>query len=171
MKLSGGEPPKARWQERPRAAAAAAVWRQWFDCAAPAVITASQRFASASAMRNSSLRVLLPPKASPLRSSRLIQRRGPPSRPESRFISTSGVGKNPKEHLRNTSSIARTADSRDGRSHKSPKFPSHYLRGDTRPAKRALLPRQASQSSRELPVRRPSGGRLTNLMVQPSHPR
>src|SRR4030095_10343586 len=166
----GGDPPKARWQERPRAAAAAAVCRQWFDCAAPAVITASQRFASASAMRNSSLRVLLPPKASPLRSSRLIQRRGPPSRLESRCISTSGVGKNPKEHLRNTSSIARTADSRGGRSDKSPKFPLHHVGNFTRPRRYFASPGKA-QSSSELPVPRPSQGRLTNLMVQPSHPR
>ncbi len=59
-------------------------------------------------MRNSSFRVLFPPNASPVRSSRLIQSRGPPRRFESRFISASGVGKNPSEHLRNTSSIART---------------------------------------------------------------
>ena len=45
----------------------------------------------------------------PERSSRLIQRCGPPRCRESRFISTSGVGKNPKEYLRTVSSIARTA--------------------------------------------------------------
>ena len=46
----------------PSFAAKAAVWRAWFDWVAPCVMTMSAPSSSASAMRNSSFRVLLPPR-------------------------------------------------------------------------------------------------------------
>ena len=49
----------------PNFAAAAAVCRAWFDWVAPCVMTMSAFFASASPIRNSSLRVLLPPDGQP----------------------------------------------------------------------------------------------------------
>ena len=61
----------------PSFTAAARVMRQWFDCGAPQVISVSAPCASASATRNSSLRVLLPPGMRPSRSSRLTQTSGP----------------------------------------------------------------------------------------------
>src|SRR3954471_8430466 len=64
-------------QERPSLTAAASVMRQWLDCGAPQVISVSAPCASASATRNSSLRVLLPPGKRPSMSSRLIHTRGP----------------------------------------------------------------------------------------------
>ena len=63
---------------RPKRAAAAAVWRTWFDCTAPWVTRVSASLARASPSRNSSLRVLLPPPARPVQSSRLIHSVGPP---------------------------------------------------------------------------------------------
>lgn len=79
----------------PSRAAAAAVCRQWLDWSAPTVITVSASSSSAAPIRNSSLRVLLPPVASPVQSSRLIQSCGPSS-PESRAVSagrgSNGVG-------------------------------------------------------------------------------
>ena len=50
---------------------------------------------SASARRNSSLRVLLPPVARPVSSSRLMKRRGPPRAWVRRGISSRGVGRWP----------------------------------------------------------------------------
>ena len=67
-------------QASPSLAAAASVSRQWLDCGAPTVISVSAPCASASATRNSSLRVLLPPPARPSRSSRLMNSCGPPER-------------------------------------------------------------------------------------------
>ncbi len=64
----------------PSRAPAAAVIRQWFDCAAPTVTRAPAPAASASPQRNSSLRALLPPPPSPVRSSRLTHSLAPPSR-------------------------------------------------------------------------------------------
>ena len=62
---------KARFIALPLAfAAAAAVWRAWLDCSAPNVMTAWHSLRRASPIRNSSLRVLLPPVASPVQSSR-----------------------------------------------------------------------------------------------------
>ena len=55
------------------AAAQAAVSMAWLDWAPPVVNTVSQPCFWASASRYSSLRTLLPPKATPHRSSRLIQ--------------------------------------------------------------------------------------------------
>ena len=49
----------------PTLAATAATWRVWLDCTPPMDTRVSQPVASASAMRYSSLRVLLPPKAMP----------------------------------------------------------------------------------------------------------
>src|SRR6476661_1419481 len=62
---------------RPSFTAADSVMRQWLDCGAPQVTSVSAPLAIASATRNSSLRVLLPPGKSPSMSSRLIQMRGP----------------------------------------------------------------------------------------------
>ena len=85
-----------RSQPRPHRRAAAAVMRAWFDCTAPVVTTVVARSASASPMRNSSLRALLPPRPRPVRSSRLTRMRGqaarPPSASRSRTASSSGVG-------------------------------------------------------------------------------
>ena len=67
---------KAHWN--PHLAAAAAVCRVWFDWIAPTVTSVSAPVRKASPTRNSSLRDLLPPPASPVRSSRLIHRSGPP---------------------------------------------------------------------------------------------
>ena len=61
----------------PSFTAAASVMRQWLLCGAPQVTSVSQPWAIASATRNSSLRVLLPPGERPSRSSRLIHTSGP----------------------------------------------------------------------------------------------
>ena len=64
---------------RPSRAATAATWRVWLDCTPPIETSVSAPWASASGTRYSSLRVLLPPKASPeLQSSRLAQIFTPP---------------------------------------------------------------------------------------------
>ena len=58
----------------PRWAATPVTWRVWLDCTPPIDTNVSQPWASASGIRYSSLRVLLPPKAMPeLQSSRLAQ--------------------------------------------------------------------------------------------------
>src|ERR1700744_4756223 len=75
----------------PNLAAAAAVWRAWLDWVAPWVMIVSAPLAAASAIRNSSLRVLLPPVARPVQSSRLIQRFGPPRSADRFGIGSSGV--------------------------------------------------------------------------------
>ena len=60
-------------------AATAATWRVWFDWTPPIDTRCVAPWASASGTRYSSLRVLLPPKASPeLQSSRLAQIVAPP---------------------------------------------------------------------------------------------
>src|SRR4051794_6513695 len=65
----------------PRCAATAATCLVWFDCTPPIETSVSQPCASASAARYSSLRVLLPPYASPeLQSSRFAQSSTPPPR-------------------------------------------------------------------------------------------
>ena len=74
----------------PNLAAAAAVWRAWLDWVAPWVMSVSAPLATASPIRNSSLRVLLPPVDRPVQSSRLIHRRGPPRCLDSRSIGSSG---------------------------------------------------------------------------------
>src|SRR5262249_32959299 len=56
------------------------------------VIRVVAPWARASATRNSSLRVLLPPDDRPVRSSRFSQMLGPPSAVESRFAASRGVG-------------------------------------------------------------------------------
>ena len=76
----------------PSRAPAAESCRQWFDCAADPYTMQSAPSRSASAMRNSSMRVLLPPNASPVRSSRLTRMRGPPRSAENRSASSRGVG-------------------------------------------------------------------------------
>src|SRR3546814_110157 len=76
----------------PSLAAKAAVCRVWFDWVAPDVIIVSAPRWMASAMRNSSLRALLPPVARPVQSSGLIQMRGPLSAALSRSSGSSGVG-------------------------------------------------------------------------------
>src|SRR4029079_2341844 len=82
---------------RPATTAAAAVARAWLDWAAPAVINVVAPLASASPTRNSSLRTLLPPKARPVRSSRLMRMRGlfdgPPRESRSLLASCNGVGR------------------------------------------------------------------------------
>ena len=57
--------------------AAIAVARQWLEWAPPQVITMSDFCARASARTNSSLRILLPDRAAPVRSSRLTYRSTP----------------------------------------------------------------------------------------------
>lgn len=52
--------------------AQAAVSMAWLDCAPPVVNTTSAPLRLASASRNSSLRILLPPRPMPVRSSRLM---------------------------------------------------------------------------------------------------
>ena len=60
-------------QRRPIRAAAAAVCLQWFDCGTPPVMSVrAPSDMPASPTRNSSLRVLFPPRARPVRSSRLM---------------------------------------------------------------------------------------------------
>src|SRR4051812_48830265 len=83
------------WQARPSLAAAAAVWRAWLDWVAPWVMTMSAPWARAAAIRNSSLRVLLPPVERPVQSSRLIQSFGPPRWRERFSMGSSGVGRWP----------------------------------------------------------------------------
>ena len=58
---------------RPSFPAAAAVSMAWLDWAPPVVNTTSAPLAMASASRNSSLRVLFPPRPRPVRSSRLTK--------------------------------------------------------------------------------------------------
>jgi uracil-DNA glycosylase len=72
--------PTARGAPRaPSTAPAAAVIRQWFDCAAPTVTSDRAPAATASPQRNSSLRALLPPAPRPVRSSRFTHSAGRPS--------------------------------------------------------------------------------------------
>src|SRR4051812_41463704 len=79
----------------PVRAAAAATCLVWFDCTPPIETSVSQPFASASATRYSSLRVLLPPKARPLlQSSRLAQSVAPPRWDVSRSSWCTGDGPN-----------------------------------------------------------------------------
>ena len=89
MRLAGRSPASTRWTSSPRRAPAAAVIRQWLDWAAPTVTSERAPAAAASAHRNSSLRALLPPAPSPVRSSRLIHNRAPPGSSGPR---SSGVG-------------------------------------------------------------------------------
>src|SRR4051794_33879089 len=78
----------------PNRAAAAAVWRTWLDCTAPWVTRVSASLASASPSRYSSLRVLLPPPARPVQSSRLIHSAGPPPPGRARCSVSPGRGSN-----------------------------------------------------------------------------
>src|ERR687896_496455 len=72
-----------------------ATWRVWLLWTPPIETSVSQPFASASATRYSSLRVLLPPKAMPeLQSSRLAQTAAPPRRSVSRSSRCTGEGPN-----------------------------------------------------------------------------
>src|SRR5690606_32806241 len=70
-----------------------AVWRAWFDWRAPVVTTAGAPSARALPSRNSSLRVLLPPSARPVQSSRLSHTAGPPRPAWSRRHGSGGVGR------------------------------------------------------------------------------
>ena len=88
----GAAPPRTRSHRFPALAAAAAVCLQWFDCAAPAVRSVSAPLTRASATRNSSFRVLLPPNARPVMSSRFINMPGPPRCAERRSSLWTGVG-------------------------------------------------------------------------------
>src|SRR5207302_6305927 len=83
---------------RPSLRAAAAVQRQWLDCIDPQVTTASAPASSASASSISSFRILFPPSARPVRSSRLT-RISTPSSAERRGRGSSGVGKVPSGTL------------------------------------------------------------------------
>src|SRR6516162_4629754 len=89
----------------PRRAAAAAVMRAKLDCGPPAVTSVSQPRALASATRYSSLRALLPPRASPVWSSRFTRMRIPRTS-ERRGADSSGVGKCARE-IRSTRRILR----------------------------------------------------------------
>src|SRR3984885_15147372 len=80
-------------------AAHAAVWRAGFVCVAPCVRTMSAPWSRASASRNSSLRVLLPPVDIPVQSSRLIQISGPLSALLKFGRYSSGVGRCAKRIL------------------------------------------------------------------------
>ena len=87
-------PARARTSAR-ACAATAATWRVWLDCTPPIETSVSQPCASASATRYSSLRVLLPPKASPLlQSSRFAQTAAPPRCAVSRSSGCTGDGPN-----------------------------------------------------------------------------
>src|SRR5690349_7404928 len=82
----------------PARAATPATWRGWLDCTPPMDTSVSQRLASASATRYSSLRVLLPPYAMPeWQSSRLAQIAAPPRWAERR---SSGVDRRRPEQQR-----------------------------------------------------------------------
>ena len=82
----------------PSRAAQAAVSMAWLDWGPPAVSTTSAPLFRASASKNSSLRTLLPPRATPMRTSRLIYRFFPSSR--LRFsILYRGVGSRPRGRL------------------------------------------------------------------------
>ena len=76
----------------PILAAIATVWRAWLDWVAPCVMMVSAPCLTASAIKNSSLRVLLPPVLKPVQSSRLMYRLGPPSASVMRGMNSSGVG-------------------------------------------------------------------------------
>ncbi|MDN3359814.1 hypothetical protein QWU11_45075 [Actinomadura sp. DC4] len=73
----GRAPPSTRWHARPLIAAPAATVRAWFDWAAPTVTRQSAPKSRASPSRNSSFRILLPPSATPVRSSRLSHTSAP----------------------------------------------------------------------------------------------
>jgi len=76
----------------PARAAAAAVWRQWFDWIAPTVSTRSARWP---ARRRSAAPAagLVAAAGRPVWSSRFIHRRGPPSAAVSRSSAPNGVGR------------------------------------------------------------------------------
>ena len=92
-RTAGGSPARTRTQPRPILAAAAATWRQWLDWTAPVLTSVSQPRASASATRYSNFRVLFPPGPRPVRSSRLMNSRGPPSSALRRGRPSTGVGR------------------------------------------------------------------------------
>mmetsp|Transcript_3268 Transcript_3268/g.11031 ORF Transcript_3268/g.11031 Transcript_3268/m.11031 type:complete len:205 (-) Transcript_3268:272-886(-) len=83
---------RIRWGSSPTSRAAAAVARQWLDWIPPMVMTQSQPAASASRIRNSSLRTLFPESSRPVMSSRLITQRTPSSCSSGHAHGISGVG-------------------------------------------------------------------------------
>ena len=80
-----------QWTSSPTRRHAVAVIIVWFEVSGPGVTTEVKPFARASANTYSSLRVLLPPSATPEHSSRFIHR-SMPSDALSRSSRTSGVG-------------------------------------------------------------------------------
>src|SRR5262249_17112468 len=97
----------------PRRAATAATWRVWLDWTPPIDTRVSHFCAMASATRYSSLRTLLPPKASPLlQSSRFSQLRAPPRCELSRSRGCTGDAPNRRGYRANESRfIVTPADS------------------------------------------------------------
>src|SRR5262249_25673799 len=97
----------------PTRAAVAATWRVWLDWTPPMDTSVSHPCATASATRYSSLRTLLPPKASPLlQSSRFAQIRAPPRCALSRSKGCTGDGPNRSGYRANESRfIVTPADS------------------------------------------------------------
>ena len=81
-------------QASPSRFAAAAVMRTWLLCRPPPVTNVSAPWSSASAQSSSSLRTLLPPPASAVRSSRFTSKPpdGKPSSAPKRSIGSHGVG-------------------------------------------------------------------------------
>ena len=96
---SPADPASTRTTLSPSRAPAAAVNRAWLLWRAPQVTNVSAPRASAAPQSHSSLRTLLPPPPSPVRSSRFTQRSvGPsPSARASRGAASSGVGQLPRE--------------------------------------------------------------------------
>ena len=98
-----------RYAWRPSFAAAAAVCRLWFDWDAAPVITESAPCLRISPKEKSNFRVLLPPNANPVRSSRLIRMRGPPNSSERRGQSCRGVGRSANRTCGNVFIAARNS--------------------------------------------------------------
>ena len=117
LELDRGPPSRA-------CATAAAAMRTRFDCTAPVTSTVSAPLARASPKWNSSWRTLLPPKASPVQSSRLMKRSMPSAAP--RFGAGSiGVGAWPRPDPQ-----ARVAKMKNGTTHLAYK-PEHAVDLDT----------------------------------------
>ena len=93
--FEGSSVRKSNRQFNPSMAAAIAVARQWLDCAPPQVRTVSASCAMASVSTNSSLRILLPESALPVRSSLFINI-STPSFALRRGSGCSGVGNRAK---------------------------------------------------------------------------
>src|SRR4051812_33547634 len=155
-----------RTQPRPSRAATAATWRVWFDWTPPIETSVSQPWARASAARNSSFRVLLPPNASPLEtSSRFAQTVAPPSSSVSRSSRCTGEGPKSRSTRGNRS---RSTVVRDTTAHRGEE-PHEHRAGLVRRQRGGDAVAHPRPLRRVVPVRG-RAGRLPGLRDQPPRP-